>query len=416
MLVKIRKRLKNSLIAFTFLLATANSVFYIAESMTGKPLLANTLDVLGFCAAPEIIETSSVGLPGAKGETGTSGSVGATGSEGRVVCQAPINLYNLPGDLIPSVDNVFSLGDPTHRWKGLQLGPGTLYIQDKTTGLQAGLTVDAGTLLLDGTDSLRIGNVRLTKAGLESVLSDQDLTIGNINDRGYALFAHGIKFPDGTIQTTSMLQGIKGDTGPQGLQGLQGVQGSQGLQGSTGVNGADGGVGLQGAQGATGSSGSQGPQGIPGSISSYYGSFYHTVTLTNPIANAVNAVNFNTTAEAVGVSIVGGSRITVANSGVYNLQFSLDVEKTDSGSDSVDIWLAKNQINEPWSNTRMWLVGNAAKQVAAWNFVITLAAGDFLQIYWSSADTDVRIFAEGVSTGPVRPEIPAAIATLTQIR
>ena len=210
--MKIRNRLKNLLIAFTFLVATANAVFYISETMTGTPLLASTLDVLGFCAAPESearVINGVAGSAGLKGETGTAGAAGlngATGEEGKVVCQAPINLLELPGDLIPSIDNYYTLGDATHRWKGLQLGPGTLYIQDKVTGLQAGLTVDDGTLLIDGTDSLRIGNIRLTKSGIESILSDQDITIGNIADRGYASFARGIKFPDGTIQTTALLQ------------------------------------------------------------------------------------------------------------------------------------------------------------------------------------------------------------------
>ena len=435
-----RNRLKNSIIAFTFLIATANAVFYISETMTGKPLLANTLDVLGFCAAPESGATVINGLAGSaglKGETGTAGAAGLkgeTGEEGKVVCQAPINLLELPGDLIPSIDNYYTLGDATHRWKDLQLGPGTLYIQDKVTGLQAGLTVDDGTLLIDGADSLRIGNIRLTKAGIESILSDQDITIGNITDRGYASFARGIKFPDGTIQTTALLQGMKGDTGPQGEQGIQGLSGSngatgsqgatgttgltgpQGLQGLAGANGVNGSNGSNGSNGATGATGSQGAQGIPGSMTSYYGSFYNTATLTNPVANAVNALSFDQTAEAVGTSIASGSRITVANAGVYNIQFSAQVEKTDSGSDSVDIWLAKNQVNVPWSNTRMWLVGNAAKQAAAWNFVLTLAAGDFVQIYWSSADTDVRMYAESASTTPSRPEIPSVIATITQVR
>jgi hypothetical protein len=47
--------------------------------------------------------------------------------------------------------------------------------------------------------------------------------------------------------------------------------------------------------------------------------------------------------------------------------------------------------------------------------VITLAAGDYVQLYWSSADGDVRLFAEPASTVPIRPGIPSVIATLTQV-
>jgi len=407
---------KHAIIAFTFLIASLNLTFYLVETMTGKPLLANSLKVLGFCpAVPTPFQKVESGAPsaisGEKGEPGATGPAGSSGG-GTTVCAAPIDLYALPGSLVPALDNVYSLGSSTYRWKDLQLGPGTLYIEDGQTGLQAGITVTGGTLLLDGTDSLRIGNIRLTKNGIESVLSDQDITFGNLGDRGYALFANGIKFPDGTIQTSAILQGIKGDTGatgPQGIKGDTGAQGLQGLIGNTGPAGPSGGLGSAGPQGP------QGIQGIPGTMSAYYGNFYSDAVQTNPTPNAVNAMTFNGPPDANGVSIESSSRIKVANAGVYNLQFSAQLNKTDSGSDSIDIWLAKNGNNVAWSNTRTWLVGNDAKQVAAWNFVITLAAGDYVQLYWSSADGDVRLFAEPASTAPIRPGIPSVIATLTQV-
>ena len=405
---------RHAIIAFTFLIASLNFTFYLIETMTGKPVLANSLKVLGFCpAVPTPFQKVESKAPSAiSGEKGEPGEKGEQGIPGETVCQAPIDLFALPGDLIPAVDNLYSLGNSTNRWKGLQLGPGTLYIQDLTTGLQAGITVDSGTLLLDGTDSLRIGNIRLTKKGIESVLSDQDITFGNIGDRGYALFANGIKFPDGTIQTSAMLQGIKGDTGatgPQGIKGDTGAQGPQGLIGNTGPAGVSGGTGSTGPQGP------QGIQGIPGSMSAYYGNFYSTAVQTNPVARGVNAMTFNGTPDAVGVSIESSSRIKVANAGTYNLQFSAQVEKTDSGNDSIDIWLAKNGNNVAWSNTRLWLYGNGDKHVAAWNFIVTLAANEYVQLYWSSPDADVRLYAEPESTVPTRPGIPSVIATITQV-
>lgn len=421
-----KRFLKNALITFTFIIAVTNFSFYLADTLTGKPIFANSLKVLGFCPAPTIAAVTIQKAPPAisgnprasLAEKGEKGDPGPDGKPGNTVCQAPVDLYSLPGDLIPATDNLYSLGNSTNRWKGLHLGLGTLYIQDVTTGLQAGITVNAGTLLLDGTDSLRIGNIRLTKKGIESVLSDQDITIGNISDRGYALFARGIKFPDGTIQTTAMLQGIKGDTGPQGEKGEKGDKGDtgatgpQGIKGDTGAAGANGGSGSTGAQGPQGI---QGIQGVPGTMSAYYGNFYSTATQTNAGANTVNAMTFNATVDAVGVSIVSNSQIKVANAGTYNLQFSAQLEKTDSGNDTIDIWLAKNGNNVAWSNTRTLLYGNNAEQVAAWNFFITLAANDYVQIYWSSPDADVRLHAEAERTLPTRPGIPSVIATIALV-
>jgi hypothetical protein len=265
---KLNKRfLKNTFLAVISILTLINAGFYFADTLSGTPVYANALKVIGFCPAGEKV---IVGPQGPKGETGATGAAGATGARGPAgsdaKCQIPINLLSLKGSLIPSKDNTYSLGSADFRWKGLQLGPGTLFIQDIKTGAQAGLTVENGTLLIDGTDSLRIGNIRLTKTGLTSLLADQDITIGNSGDKGYLQVAHGIKFPDGTTQTTAQLIGPSGPGGPGGPQGATGPQGIPGTPG--GPEGPQGPVGPQGPQGPQGIAGTpggpQGPAGPPG--------------------------------------------------------------------------------------------------------------------------------------------------------
>ncbi len=409
-----KKFLKNTSLSLVVLIALANAGFYIAETMTGRPIFANTLKVLGFCPAPKIT-LSGPKLP----TTADKGSEKVNEDQPVVqtTCSAPINLYSLPGNLIPAQDNLFTLGTAERRWRSLQLGPGTLYIEDLKTGLQAGISVEGGALLVDGTDSLRIGNLRLTKTGIESVLSGQDITIGNLNDRGMLSVANGIRFPDGTVQSSAIIQGIKGDTGPAGPQGVQGPAGPQGVQGPVGAQGLAGSAGGVGGSGATGP---QGAQGIPGTMSAYYGNFYSTAIQTNvgvaATPDEANAFTFNSPPDGVGVTIVSNSRITVANSATYNLQFSAQLNKTDSGNDSVDVWLAKNGTNIEWSSGREWLNGNDAKQVIGWNFIITLAANDYIELMWYSPDAEVRIYSEIASTAPTRPAIPSIIATLTQVK
>ena len=60
-----------------------------------------------------------------------------------------INANSLNGNLIPSEDNKFVLGSTSARWKSLQLGPGTLFIEDQKTGKQAQLTVSDGALQIN---------------------------------------------------------------------------------------------------------------------------------------------------------------------------------------------------------------------------------------------------------------------------
>ena len=105
----------------------------------------------------------------------------------------------------------------------------------------------------------------------------------------------------------------------------------------------------------------------------------------------------------------------MANAARYNIQFSAQLDKTDSGVDFVDIWLRKNGSNVDHSNTRVEMPKVDAKLVAAWNWVVEASANDYFEIAWSSADADMRIYAEGAQTTPTRPAIPSVILTVTQV-
>jgi len=148
---------------------------------------------------------------------------------------------------------------------------------------------------------------------------------------------------------------------------------------------------------------------------SFYGAFYSTQDQTNAGATATNKMTLNVTDIASGVSIVSNSRITIANAGIYNIQFSAQLDKTDSGDDVVDIWLCKNGSNVANSNTQTTLVGNNGKFVAAWNFVVAASAGDYFELCWRSADTGVFLNYVAAASNPTRPAIPSVILTVTQI-
>ena len=74
----------------------------------------------------------------------------------------------------------------------------------------------------------------------------------------------GIKFPDGTLQTTAQLVGPQGPAGAVGPQGSPGPEGPAGAEGPAGPAGPQGPQGDQGIQGPAGPEGPQGPQGPAG--------------------------------------------------------------------------------------------------------------------------------------------------------
>lgn len=147
----------------------------------------------------------------------------------------------------------------------------------------------------------------------------------------------------------------------------------------------------------------------------YVGAFYDTTIQTNPVASQPNAMRYNSTEIADGVRVTSNSHIEVLHTGNFNIQFSAQFDKTDSGADSIDIWLRKNNNDVSWTNTRLEVQGNNSKYVASWNWVVSASANDYFQIMWSSSDTDMRIYAEGIQSNPTRPGIPSVILTVSQI-
>jgi hypothetical protein len=144
-------------------------------------------------------------------------------------------------------------------------------------------------------------------------------------------------------------------------------------------------------------------------------SIYDTTLQTNAGATAVNLMTYDSIDFATYVSIENGTDIVVAQSGYYNLQFSAQFEKTDSGNDIVQVWFTKNGNNIPDSTTEVTVRGNDGKFVAAWNYFLALDELDYVQLAWHSTDTNMRLFAGAAGTNPTRPNIPSVILTIHKI-
>ena len=107
------------------------------------------------------------------------------------------------------------------------------------------------------------------------------------------------------------------------------------------------------------------------------------------------------------------SKIIVANTGVYNFQFSAQLDKTGGSASSVYIWPRVNGVNLPNSATKVVIDGPNNEIVPAWNFVLVMEARDYFELAWQSSDTDVVIREEAAS-GNI-PEIPSIILTVNWV-
>jgi hypothetical protein len=145
----------------------------------------------------------------------------------------------------------------------------------------------------------------------------------------------------------------------------------------------------------------------------YYGSFFSTAIQTTA-GNEEKLMTFNNTALSAGVSIVSNSQIKVANAGIYNLQFSAQLRKTQGGNaENIYIYFKKNGVAITNSNTSITLANNNDLVVASWNFFESLTANQYLEIAWWTTDQHIQLYYDAGSAN--YPAIPSVIATLNRV-
>lgn len=145
-----------------------------------------------------------------------------------------------------------------------------------------------------------------------------------------------------------------------------------------------------------------------------HASYYDTTTQTNPVANAVNLFKLNSVVSEF--KVIRGNppnRVYVNETGVYNIQYSAQLDKTGGAASAVYIWLRINGVNVPNSAGKVVIDGPNAETIPAWNFVDVLEAGDYFELAWQSSDTNV-VIAQEPASGNV-PEIPSIILTVTWV-
>jgi hypothetical protein len=149
-----------------------------------------------------------------------------------------------------------------------------------------------------------------------------------------------------------------------------------------------------------------------------YGAFQDSTDQTAANTTTAYAVTFNTTDFSNGVTIASSSRITVADSGIWNLQFSIQLTNTTNSSQDVDIWFRVNGTNSANSNSRFGFAprkgaGDPYHTIAAMNYFLSLNASDYVEIMWRPTDIGVQIEQYAASASPTRPAVPSAIVTMS---
>lgn len=114
------------------------------------------------------------------------------------------------------------------------------------------------------------------------------------------------------------------------------------------------------------------------------------------------------------------STAQVAQSGIYNIEFSIQFTNQDNTNHDVDIWIVKNGANLADSNSKFTVPARKSATdyghlIAAINFFVELAPNDTLQLVWTSTSPLTFMEYIPVQTNPLRPATPSAVATLTYV-
>jgi hypothetical protein len=150
--------------------------------------------------------------------------------------------------------------------------------------------------------------------------------------------------------------------------------------------------------------------------SGYYGAFSD---ITNQTAAAINTgypMRLGVTDLTNGVTVVSNSRVTIANTGIYNIQWSAQFSNPTASEHDVTIWLRKNGVDVPGSAGVVLVPakhGSAdGHTLPSWNFLLDPVAGDYYEFVWSTVNTSVYISFQPAGSPP--PSTASVVLTVTQ--
>lgn len=148
----------------------------------------------------------------------------------------------------------------------------------------------------------------------------------------------------------------------------------------------------------------------------YYGAFQDITNQTAAVINTGYPMRLGVTDLSNGVTVVSNSRITIANTGIYNIQWSAQFTNPLSAEHDVTIWLRKNGVDVPGSSGIVLVPAKHGSSdghtLPSWNFLLDVVAGDYYEFVWSTVNTSVYISFQPAGSPP--PSTASVVLTVTQ--
>ena len=156
--------------------------------------------------------------------------------------------------------------------------------------------------------------------------------------------------------------------------------------------------------------------GCPGYWASFWDLTSQTAVANTPTTILLRSADLDNS----GISIASNTTITFAYAGVYSITFSIQFTNSDNSIHDINVWLRRNGTNVVASDSRFSITsrhgGIDGNVIGTVNFVLKLAAADYLELIWATSNAATYIHAEAAQTSPfAHPSIPGVICTIVQV-
>ena len=185
------------------------------ETPGGLPVTINAVSVVTDNLLPDVDNVRGIGEPTRRWNHLHIGDGGIyfDGHQTSLAQTVPYLPSALTGSLVPAADNGVNLGDTTHRFANLYLGYQGLFLADTLTDQNINIRATDGTLYLDGAQNLAVGNLVIVDTTLTSATNNLDISIGATDDTGFFYVKRKAQFDNTTWNDTEAMVSINGSGG-----------------------------------------------------------------------------------------------------------------------------------------------------------------------------------------------------------
>jgi len=145
----------------------------------------------------------------------------------------------------------------------------------------------------------------------------------------------------------------------------------------------------------------------------YYGVFSRSTSNVAPATNTAVPILLDTTAEASEGIEIGSpaSRIVFSVAGLYRIGISAEFRSTNASSKDVYLWLRKDGTDVPNSARVFTMTNNGAKRIVAAEYSLSMAATQYVEIYWATTDIAGELYAQAANGfAPAAPSLRVVIS------